>query len=172
MPYSVLNAQEENPITASWQCSQLYNFKAFVFHLWGNILCDILYLHCICIRGKCCNHTKFAFIPLMTKRIGQQIGIYDLEALQCKYYFWILLPLVEQIGSAWEVGLDQFRPWFKAANVNVKTIYIYILYIKTIYYLLHPKLMDFVWLNMFWLLPYFRDGQFGPRCPAHVLSMK
>lgn len=31
MPYSVLIAQIENPITASWQCSQLYNFTALCF---------------------------------------------------------------------------------------------------------------------------------------------
>lgn len=48
----------------------------------------------------------------MTNRIGQQIGIYDMAALQCKGNEQILLPLVEEVGSEAGVSslLDHIGP--------------------------------------------------------------
>lgn len=97
MPYSILIAQIENPITACWQCSQLYNFTALCFPLWSNMKGRRRRVGGVwpqIIRQGCCLisiqirpsypwkvlHHIIKFVPFfpthVTNRIGQQFGMH------------------------------------------------------------------------------------------------
>lgn len=95
MPYSVLIAQLENPITAPWQRSQLYNFTALCFlcgATWRNKyftmnyqarLLSYLYSNkaSLSLESAATYYQVCLFSTDVTNRIGQQFGMY-LAALQ------------------------------------------------------------------------------------------
>lgn len=109
MPYSVLIAQIENPITASWQCSQLYNFTALCF-LCGATWRDRYFTMNCQARSLSYRYSNKASISLesaqtyyqvclffstdVTNRIGQQFGMYlaapQAQAMNCEWLYVLL----------------------------------------------------------------------------------
>ncbi len=128
MPYSVLIAQIENPITAPWQRSQLYNFTALCFlcgATWRNRyftmnyqarLLSYLYSNKTSLSLKCCNIlSRLPFFHWCDKQDWATVW-YALGSSPKTGNEQILRSLVEEVGSAAGVGpslLDHIGPHFK-----------------------------------------------------------
>lgn len=126
IPYSILIAQIENPITAPWQCSQLYNFTALCFlcgatwSKWVGIspwiirqgLLSYLYSNntSISLESAATYYQVCLFSTDVTNRIEQQFGMH-LAALQGRGKEQILHPLVEEACRAAESLSSSSSHW-------------------------------------------------------------